>query len=136
MNVLRNAALYVLHLALAVFGPAFLSIGIAKVIHFHSVGAHAVMACLVTTLFGAVLGLIVYRAWRWKPAIWVWVPTGFFFGLGFHWTRFLPGGSWYWISGLACGQGERVGCFYFAFTMMLLACAGYSTGTLIGTRLR
>jgi hypothetical protein len=136
MKRLRNAALYVLHLAVAVFGSAFLSISIARVIHLRSVGASAVMACVVATFFGAVLGLVVYRTWRWKPAIWIWVPVGLFFGLVFLTTRSLPGGSWYWISGLACGQEERVGCVDFACTVMLLGCAGYSTGTLIGIRLR
>lgn len=135
MKMLRNGGLFTVHLAIAVFGTTLLSLGIGKAIHPRSVTATATMAWLLTTLVGVALGFIVYRTWRWKPAVWVWVPLGLVFALVLVTTRSAPGGSWYWISGLACGQGERIGCMDFGCALVFLSSAAYSTGSLLGARL-
>ena len=137
MKLLRNAGLYVAHLAVAVFGSMIVGSRVGRIIgwfiHERSMNGRVEQALILSVVYGVVLGFLVYWQWMWKAAIWLWIIPSIFFALASIAAQRLHGGWWYWVSGMACEHGEYNGCKDLTFTILFLQSTGYSIGTLMAS---
>ena len=146
MRLFRYMALHCGHLLVAVIGTAIITTSFGKLFHPRSVAGVIAREWAMSIVCAAVIGLLMYRTWRWRPAIWVWIIPAVWFAFGTlmiwpsaHRQSVLgPGGGlWYEISGSACVNGIRdMGCrTFFAFTIPFVRAMAYSIGALAGFRL-
>ena len=143
MRLLRNIALYCGHLFVAVIGTAIITVSLGKLLHARSISGTIAKEWVLSIVCAAVVGLLMYRTWRWRPAIWAWIVPAVWFLFGF--LMILPmahrqsvlwtgGGVWYEVSGSACVNGVRDrGCMmFFLFTIPFIRSVAYSLGTVAG----
>src|SRR5450755_4222921 len=142
MRLLRYMALHCGHLLVAVIGTALVT-SFGKLFHPRSVTGVIATEWAMSIVCAAVIGLLMYRTWRWRPAIWVWIIPAVWFAIetfmiwpSAHRQSVLgPGGGlWYEISGSACVNGIRDrGCrAFFVFTIPFIRAVAYSIGTFAG----
>ena len=143
MRLFRYMALHCGHLLVAVIGTAMITRSFGKLLHPRSVGGVIAGEWAMSIVCAAVIGLLMYRMWRWRPAIWVWIIPAVWLALGTfmiwpsaHRQSVLgPGGGlWYEINGSACVNGIRDrGCrTFFGFTIPFIRAVAYSIGTIAG----
>ena len=73
MRLLRYMALHCAHLLVAVIGTAMITTSFGKLFHPRSVAGVIAREWAMSIVCAAVIGLLMYRTWRWRPAIWVWI---------------------------------------------------------------
>lgn len=142
MRLLRNPALYVGHLLVALIGTAILAYPLQRMFYCHAVAAMVAREGIFNTVCGVAIGFGMYRTWRWRPAVWVWIVPTIWFAFGVlvvssstH-KQGSGGGLWYGISGLDCVNGlTSFGCrVSILFTIPFVRSVAYSTGTTLGVR--
>ena len=136
MKLLRFAGLYLAHLLTALFITAHSSrrrsadlLGPAAPLGMVQREWILSIAC------AAAIGLLMFRTWRWRGALWVWVLPTLWFGLNILLTMNRFGGAWYYLSGVACAEGfaRPSSCTeWFFATIPFIRAVAYSLGTLAG----
>ncbi len=107
-------------------------------IHPHSIVGLLWKWWVLDLLCSALLGILMWKAWRSEASKWTWAILALWFGLGFAYALSsraqhgaLAGGIWYQFSGADCENGWRPGsgCIYFTtFTRLLVRGVSFSIG--------
>ena len=118
---IRNTALWLLNLFVALFGTAVVETPLSRLFHPHTITDVIVRTYALSALIAFVLGFFVYRHWKPSMAKWVglaglcWFLFGMFLSVG-------RGSLWNQLSGTACEYRlQATGCRnYFVFTLPAL----------------
>ncbi len=136
MRVLRWTGLYLGHILTALFITALFTTEIGRLLRPRSTPLGIVQHEWVLSIAcAAAIGLLMFRTWRWRGALWVWVLPTLWFGLNILLTMNRFGGAWYYLSGVACAEGfaRPSSCTeWFFATIPFIRAVAYSLGTLAG----
>ena len=144
MRLIRNIGLYLGHMLTALIGTAILSTPIEKMSRSTSVAGILWKELILSIVCAGLIGFLVYRTWRSRIGIWVWIlPAGW---LALHILSSLThphsaltqsGGLWAQIFGFDCIErlAETRCRDFFLFTVPFIRSISYSLGTLVGIRL-
>jgi hypothetical protein len=146
MRLLRCIALYFGHLLVAVIGTAMITTSLGKMFHPKSLAGIISKEWVLSILCATVIGLLMYRTWRWRPAVWVWIVPAVWLAFGVlmllpsaysHSVLVSGSGLWYQLSGSDCAHRvSQFGCRnFFLFTVPFIRSVAYSFGTLVGIRI-
>jgi hypothetical protein len=90
---------------------------------------------VLSIVCAAAIGLLMFRTWKWRPAVWIWILPTLWLGLHILLTLNRFGGPWYYLSGVACAEGfaRPSSCNeWFLATIPFIRTVAYSLGTLAG----
>jgi hypothetical protein len=138
MKIFRWTGLYVGHLLTAVVVTAVITTEMERVHRPRTALGVVEREWILSIACAAVIGMLMFRTWKWRPALWVWILPGFWFGVYVLLTINRQGGPWYYLSGLACTEGfSRPGSCteFFLATIPFIRTVAYSLGTLAGAYL-
>ncbi len=133
MRALRWAGLYLGHLLTALFITAMLTLEIGR-LHRPRTGLGVVQKeWILSILCAGVIGLVMYRTWKWRGALWVWTLPAVWFAL-IALALVQRGGAWNHLSGLACAESldPAICREFFLTTIPFIRAVAYSLGTLAG----
>lgn len=135
MRALRWAGLYLGHLLTALFVTAMLTVEIGRLHRPHTALGVVQKESILSIVCAGAIGLLMYRTWKWRGALWVWVLPTLWFGVNILLTMKRFGGPWYYLSGLACSEGfaRPSSCSeWFLATIPFIRAVAYSLGTVAG----
>jgi hypothetical protein len=138
MKLLRFAGLYLTHLLTALFITAIVTTAIERAYRPRTALGTVQREWILSIACAAAIGLLMFRTWKWRPAMWVWVLPTLWFGLNILLLMNRFGGAWYYLSGVACAEGfaRPSSCIeWLLATIPFIRTIAYSLGTLAGAYL-
>ncbi len=135
MRALRWSGLHIGHLLTALFITAILTLEIGRLHRARTALGVVQREWILSIVCAGVIGLLMYRTWKWRGALWVWVLPTLWFGLNILLTMNRFGGAWYYLSGVACAEGfarSRSCSEWFFATIPFIRSGAYSFGTVAG----
>ena len=146
LRSLRFGGILLLNVCAAVLGAAVFESEIGSTIHPHSSGGLLWKWWSLDLFCAAVIGFLMWRAWKKEASKWTWTLPALWFGLRFtlallsggHGSVLVSSSVWSQFSGADCENGWRPGsgCLNFVlFTAPFVRCVSFSIGAYFSSRL-